>query len=390
MGSLFGRRDEMTKRLLILIAIVLLVGVAVWYFFIREKPGEEKTIRTSGNIEAIEVELSFRIPGWVAERPVDEGYTLAKGQLVAKLDTTELEQQVAVQQADANAAKAALAELLGGSRPQEIAQAEAASRKAQRFYEKLVAGSRPDEIAAAEAGMLQVKQDTERLKFEYDREKALFEQGIIAASDWQATEYAYLVSVARLHQLEAQLKLVREGPRKEEIDQAKAAMDLANANYSLVKEGPRKEQIDQARARLDQSQQALAVAQTRLDYATLPSPVPGVVLSKNVEAGEYVSPGTPIVTVADLQDVYLRAYIDETDLGRVKLGQRARITTDTYPGKIYEGVIAFISDQAEFTPKNVQTRKERVKLVYRIKINIRNPNMELKPGMPADAEIALQ
>ena len=380
----------MTKRLLILTAIVLLAGVAVWYFFMREKPGEEKTIRTSGNIEAIEVELSFRIPGWVAERPVDEGYTLAKGQLVAKLDTTELEQQVTAQQADVDAAKAALAELLAGSRPQEIAQAQAVVQRAQRFYDELTAGARPEEIAVAEAELAQGKAENERLKFEYDRDKELFKHGITAESAWQATEYAYLVSVARMRQLEEQHKLVKAGARQEDIGQAKAALDEANANCALVKEGPRKEQIDQARARLDQSQQALAVARTRLDYATLPSPVPGVVLSKNVEAGEYVSPGTPIVTVADLQDVYLRAYIDETDLGRVKLGQRARITTDTYPDKIYEGVIAFISDQAEFTPKNVQTRKERVKLVYRIKINIRNANMELKPGMPADAEIALQ
>ena len=101
----------------------------------------------------------------------------------------------------------------------------------------------------------------------------------------------------------------------------------------------------------------------------------------------YAAPGTPVVTVGDLVNLWLRAYISETDLGRVKVGQRVWVTTDTYPGKRYDGRVSFIASQAEFTPKNVQTEKERVKLVYRIKIDIQNPNMELKPGMPADAVI---
>ncbi len=234
----------------------------------------------------------------------------------------------------------------------------------QAALTELANGSRPEEIATAEAQYEQTKNDTERLKFEYDREKKLFDLGITSKSDWQVTEYAYLVSLQKERQLENQ--------------------------YILVKKGPRQEEIDQGRARFEQAKQSLAVAQSSLDYATLSCPVGGVVLSKNVEAGEYVSPGTPVVTVADIENLYLRAYINETDLGRVKLGQRARVTTDTYPGKLYEGVVAFISDQAEFTPKNVQTTEERVKLVYRIKVNIHNPNLELKPGMPADADIDLQ
>jgi HlyD family secretion protein len=132
-----------------------------------------------------------------------------------------------------------------------------------------------------------------------------------------------------------------------------------------------------------------ALAETQLGYATLRAPFSGLVLSKNAEPGEYVSPGTPIVVVGDLEHVWLRAYVEETDLGRVKLGQRAYVTTDTYPGKVYQGRLSFIASEAEFTPRNVQTQKERVKLVYRIKIDIPNPAQELKPGMPADAEIVL-
>jgi len=154
-----------------------------------------------------------------------------------------------------------------------------------------------------------------------------------------------------------------------------------------MEKGPRKETIEHARARLQQAQEALALAETRLGCATLASPLTGIVLSENVEPGEFVSPGTPVITVGDLQNVSLRAYINETDLGRVKVGQMVRVTTDAYRGRVYEGQISFIASQAEFTPKNVQTERERVKLVYRVKIEIKNPNMELKPGMPADAEI---
>ena len=161
----------------------------------------------------------------------------------------------------------------------------------------------------------------------------------------------------------------------------------AKAQYDLVVAGPRKETIDQARAKVEQVAANLKLAETRLGYATVVSPLSGVVLSKNIEPGEFVVAGTPIVTVGDLVNVWLRAYIEEPDLDRVKVGQRAIVTTDA--GKTFEGHVGFISSEAEFTPKNVQTQKERVKLVYRIKIDITNPNMELKPGMPADAEIQL-
>ncbi len=134
----------------------------------------------------------------------------------------------------------------------------------------------------------------------------------------------------------------------------------------------------------------MAQANTRLGYTTLLSPVAGLVMAKNIEPGEQVAAGTPVVTVGELDSVWVRAYINETDLGRVKVGQKARVTTDTWPGKVYDGIVTFISTEAEFTPKNVQTEKERVKLVYRVKITIPNPNMELKPGMPADADILVK
>ena len=168
---------------------------------------------------------------------------------------------------------------------------------------------------------------------------------------------------------------------------AEAHTAEAAEHLQLVREGPRAEDIAQGRARVEQARAAVAFAETQLDNTRLVSPLTGVVLSHNIEPGEYVSPGTPVVTVADLAHVWVRAYLNQTDLGRVRHGQQVAVHTDTFPGKTYEGTIGFIASEAEFTPKTVQTPTERVKLVFRLKIDLANPQDELKPGMPADVMI---
>ncbi|MGE5754013.1 MAG: efflux RND transporter periplasmic adaptor subunit [Deltaproteobacteria bacterium] len=328
----------MQRKKVVIGAAVLAIaaGIAAWFLYPRERG--DGAIRVSGNIEVTDVDVGFKIPGRVVQRAVDEGMAVAAGQLVARLDNSDLEGEASVRQAELQAAEAVLKELAAGSRPQEIARAKAA-----------VAGAR------AEA---------ERLSTDFSRAKTLLE---------------------------------RESISRQEFDRAKAAYDVAEErhkeareNLLLVEEGPRREQIEQARARVRQAREALELARTRLSYATVVSPLSGVVLSKNVEPGDFVAAGTPVVTIGDLADVWLRAYIEETDLGRVKTGQPVDVTTDSNPGKTYAGRIAFISPQAEFTPKSVQTRKERVKLVYRIKVAVANPSMELKPGMPADGVIRIR
>jgi HlyD family secretion protein len=163
----------------------------------------------------------------------------------------------------------------------------------------------------------------------------------------------------------------------------------AQQRYNEAVEGSRKEDITLARANLNQANANLGLSRVNLDYTILRAPSSGVITVREAELGEVAAPGTPIVTLADLDHIWLRAYIDETDLGRVHWGQDATITTDTYPGKTYHGRISFIASDAEFTPKSVQTYKERVTLVYRIKIDIDNSSHELKPGMPADSTIDL-
>ena len=325
------------KKKLLGLAVVGMVGGAAVYLACHRGGAGTGILQISGNVEVTQTEVSFKIPGRVIERPVDEGQILKERQLVARLDPTELEQQVAARKADLDVAKAALAELEAGSRKEEIAQAMAV-------------------LDAAEA-------DARRLKSDEGRQTELFKKEVISQREYDASHTAWVTSQARVSE--------------------------AEQRYTLIKKGPRLETIAQARAKAEAATQALALAQTQLSYATLSVPVGGVVLSKNVEPGEVVAAGTPVITIGDLRDVWMRAYIDETDLGRVKVGQRAWLTTDTYPGKRYEGSVVFISPEAEFTPKSVQTKKERVKLVYRIKIDVPNPSMELKPGMPADASIEI-
>jgi HlyD family secretion protein len=380
------RRD---KRLVIAIGVVLIAAAVALAVFLTRAGNAKDIVRVSGNIEVTDAELSFKTAGRVEERTVSEGDMVRTGQPVARLESAELEQEAALRKAEAEAAQAALAELLAGSRREDIAQAEAAAQQARARLEELLAGSRTQEVEAARAAVASARAEADRTKLDDERYGRLFKKEVVSAQQYDAARTAYEAASARLREAEEHLKLVEEGPRREQIEQARAALAQAEEHYAEVKRGPRRETIEQARARAEQARQARAVAETRLGYARLLSPMSGVVLSQNVEAGEYVNPGTPVVTVGDLQNVWLRAYINETDLARVKLGQRVRVTTDTFPGKVYEGRVSFISSQAEFTPKNVQTEKERVKLVYRVKVDIANPNMELKPGMPADAEILI-
>ena len=327
----------MKKRVRILIPILVIALAAGGYSLYVKKQINPNQIKVSGNIETTTVGVGFKIAGHVAQRMVDEGESVKKGQLIASLETTDLELDVANAKAQVLAAKATLLQLTNGSRPQDVSAAQAAARSAEADKQNAVA--------------------------EYQRMQQLFADSAVSAQDRDRSRTAYKMASAREDQAVQQLSIVVEGPRQEEIELATA--------------------------KVEQAQQQLELTKTKLAYAQIAAPIDGFVLSKNIEAGEYVSPGTPVVTIGELNQVWLKAYISESDLGRVKLGQKVSVTTDTYPNKNYYGYISFIASEAEFTPKNIQTSEERVKLVYRIKIMIENAAHELKPGMPADAVINL-
>jgi len=188
-------------------------------------------------------------------------------------------------------------------------------------------------------------------------------------------------------QAEAALEESRFSYERLKEDHIRAENLFSSGAISTQKRDAARTSADMAGAKVDTLTAARDLAAIRLGYADLISPINGYVLVKSYEAGEVVQVGAPVFTLADLKDSWLTAYINETDLGRVKLNQDVRVKTDTYPKKTYKGRVSFISGEAEFTPKQIQTKEERAKLVYRIKITIDNPEMELKPGMPADAYI---
>jgi HlyD family secretion protein len=218
-------------------------------------------------------------------------------------------------------------------------------------------------VKASQQAVADAQADLDQKKLDNDRAKRLFGKDEISAQDRDLAATA--------------------------LKRAEAIFKAAQQRYNEAVEGSRKEDIAIARANLAAANADLGLSRIDLGYTALLAPAAGVITVRQAELGEVVAPGSPVVTLADLDHIWLRAYIAETDLGRIRWGQEATVTTDTYPGKQYHGRISFISSSAEFTPKSVQTYKERVTLVYRIKIDVDNPNHELKPGMPADAHIEL-
>jgi HlyD family secretion protein len=186
---------------------------------------------------------------------------------------------------------------------------------------------------------------------------------------------------------QAALKAAEYESALDKIDYERAENLFKAGALPEQKRDAAKTKFDANRANVEALKASLELANTRLGFADLVSPIDGFVIVKSALAGEVVQIGAPVFTLIDLHNLWVTAYINETDLGRVKLNQEAKVTTDTYPGKIYKGRVSFISSEAEFTPKQIQTTEERVKLVYRIKIRVDNSSLELKPGMPADAYI---
>jgi membrane fusion protein YbhG len=330
----------MKRRIAILIFIAA-AAVGAYFFSIRPRltadAAPSNVLKVSGNIEAHESIVGFKVSGRIVDLPIEEGQWVEPGTLIAKLDTADYRQQLAM---------------------------DRAAVRVQRDQLKLaLAGTRSQELEVARQTLADAKANLAQKELDYNRAEALYREQVGS-------------QVAR-DQAETDLK------------RAQTTVRSAQQQYDQAIEGTRKEQLAVDRAELVQARQKMHLSRIYLDYTVLRAPQAGVILVRNAELGEVVAPNTPIITLGDLDHVWLRAYVNETDIGRIHWGQAVEVHTDSYPGKTYHGHISFISSSAEFTPKSVQTFEERVTLVYRIKIDLDNPSHELKPGMPADADIML-
>ncbi len=359
------------------------------------------SIRLSGNIELTQVDVAFKIPGKVVERAVDEGQAVKKGQLLARLDTEQTQRQRTREQAGLRSASSQLQQMITGVAYQKealeanIQLAQAEVRTAEARLSELLAGSRVQEIAQAQAALDEALSEQQRATSDWQRAEELFKKDDISSSQHDQFQARHKAAVAAARQARERLALVKEGPRKEEIESARAQLARAKAALRLSEAGRldlkrRQQEIESRRADMERAQAQVTVLDSQLDDAIVYSPIDGVVLSKAAEVGQVVAAGTTVLTVGDIDHPWFRGYVSEKDLGRVKLGSRVRITTDSYPGKVYWGRVSFLASEAEFTPKQIQTTEERVKLVYRVKIEVPNPDRELKLNMPLDAEVLLK
>ena len=389
----------MTKKIVIT-AVLVAVGIAGALAF-RSRSQPDNRILISGNIELTQVNIAFKISGKLIERTVDEGDVVKKGMVVARLDREQLERQLQREQAQLAELQSQLTqagttvEWTRQSQATDLEQRRADLSLAQARLREMEAGSRPQEIKESSAAVEAARTESERAQKDWDRAQVLFKRDDISALQYDQYRKNAESAASALRQSQERFAMVREGPRKEEIEAARAQVAHAAgaikwAEAQKLDVTRKQEDLVARRADIERQRAQVALIESQLTDTIATSPIDGVVLVKSANVGEVLAPGTTVVTIGDIDHPWLRGYINEHDLGRVKIGSKAKVSTDSYPGKVYEGRISFISSEAEFTPKQIQTSEERLKLVYRIKIDVDNPQHDLKSNMPADAEIVLE
>ncbi len=329
---------EIKKRLRIVPVVVLAIAAIVFFVsrLLHEKPPENLLV-LYGNVDIRQVDLAFNANERIESVQVEEGDKIKTGQLLATLEKERIQHEMQQAGAQVKAQEDVVAALVAGTRPEDIRRARA-------------------EAAAAEAEADNAERTSSRLQ-------RLAEKELISR---QEADDAKAVAVSSRARLQA----------------AKEALGLAVA-------GPRKEDIAAAKATLNALREALALAKRNLSYAELHAPSDGVIQSRILEKGDMASPQKPAFTLALTDPVWVRAYIPETDLGKIGLGMKAEVTTDSFPGKKYSAWIGFISPTAQFTPKSVETREVRTSLVYQVRVFVNNPENELRLGMPATVTVPL-
>ncbi|HID86125.1 MAG TPA: HlyD family efflux transporter periplasmic adaptor subunit [Anaerolineae bacterium] len=406
------------KRIVLALIVLALLSGAVWWYLNSQPVVATDAIVASGTIEAEEVAITAEVGGRVVEVLADEGDEVEKDAVLVELDRDLLLARIEEARAAVEAARANLAQVKVGARPEEIrvaeaalAQAIAARDGARRAWEDAKAlRDNPQELDAqideARTQLALAEQSVEQARAELATAKVQRDQYKAPSSEYYAHDRLVQAAEAALRAAEAtrdgarkaleNLLAMRENPlelearvnaARAQLEQAEAAVAVAQADLDALRAGPTEEQIAVAQAQVRQAEAALEVLQVQLDKMTLRSPLAGLVTSRAINVGETAAPGATLLTVADLDEVTLTLYVPETQIGRVKVGQEVEVQVDSYPDRVFKGRVVHISSRAEFTPRNVQTREERVNMVFAVKVALPNPGHELKPGMPADARI---
>ncbi len=384
---------------------------------------EGQALYASGSIEGESVSIVSEFGGLVVGLYAQEGDEVQADQVLVELDTSLLQAQMAQAQAGVAAAEANLENVRAGTHPAQILAAQAALDKALAEQEAAATAwksvqailDNPQEIdaqivqaqAAVDLAVVQIEQAQAQLEAarvkrdQYRAQGTMEEKRLYVVYDYQVQAAQAALDAARANKKGADetlaaLKALRANPlavvsqvhlAEAQYKLAEAGTEVARVKLKELKAGPTEEEIAVAQAQVQRAQAAVSALQVQIDKMTLRSPIDGVVTSCPIHVGESALAGTTLLTVANLDEVKLTLYIPEDELGKVYLGQLVEVQVDSFPGRVFTGTISYISQQAEFTPKNVQTKKERVSMVFAIRVRLPNPGHLLKPGMPADAVI---
>jgi len=386
---------ELKKRLILVVFLVLLFGVGAMVYW-GQRAERLAELYYSGTIEATQANLAFQVSGRVSTVFFDEGQAVEKNQMLAVLDQEEFKARRDQARSDWVRSQEnlkqleTLLELNRQILPAEVERVKAAVQALQSQLAELEAGYRVQEVEQARYAYEQAQFALEEARKDKIRYERLFERKIVAEKDKDAVNLKYETALKAYEGAKKAYELLKEGYRKESIETARSKLAEGEAALKQARDNLKKIQaieseVEAAKAQVQSAKAELELTEIRLNYTELRAPFKGILVSRNIEPGEVVTPGQEVLSLSDLSQVDLKVFVDETEIGKVRPGQAVDVKIDTFPSKTYTGQVSFISPEGEFTPKIIQTHKERVKLVYLVKITIPNPNFELKTGMPADA-----
>ncbi|HLZ12794.1 MAG TPA: HlyD family efflux transporter periplasmic adaptor subunit [Candidatus Acidoferrum sp.] len=360
------------KRKLFIIAAVAIAAVVVagvyggWF---RKDTGLEG----SGTVEARNIRVGSKIGGRILEVRVREGDRVEPGQTLITFDDKELEASLA--QARANAQKSAR-----GFRPEEIEEAAAAAKQAKADYDLHLSGYRKEDIAAAQSDLDRTAADETRARLDFQRYDALAQKDLVSKQQRDTAEANWKMSLAAKENAQHKLDELQRGFRPEEIAMAEARYQQAQATLDKMQHGNRREDVQATSAEL-------AYEEARFRERQVLAPSAATVEVLDVRPGDLIAPNTPVATLLESDQIYVRIYVPETELNKVSVGQKAEIRVDPFQKQTFNGVVEQINQQAEFLPRNVQTREERVHQVFGVKVRIDDPSHRVLPGMSADVRL---
>jgi HlyD family secretion protein len=379
------------RRIGVTILLLAIAGAGGAWWWYKRAERAPTALAIYGNVDLRQVALAFNNSERINAVLAQEGDRVQRGQVLARLDRSRLEPQVAQAEAQVASQRQVVERLHHGNRPEEVAQAKAQAEAQRAVVEKLHHGSRPEEIAQARANVVSAKAELANARRRYERLKSLSSVRLPDQTQVQAVSQEDLDDAsAALDEAEAKLtvnqkalELALAGPRQEDVAEGEARLAMNREAYNLSFKGPRVEDIAQAEAQLRASEAQLAFLKQQLADTELHAPADAIVRTRLLEPGEMSSPQRPVFSLAIIDPKWIRAYLPESDMARVRPGMAARVMVDSVPDRPFEGWVGFISPVAEFTPKAVQTEELRTSLVYEVRVFVKDPHDELRLGMPA-------